>query len=177
MASIISGNAILFLFVALILQGIDADSNRRREIEIKGGPDSVVWVVQLSDLHFSVHHPDRARDFENFVGSVLSYINPSLVLITGDLTGLPLWLSLPFLLIISCFSGFSSFDFVCFCGFAVFFEGSDEMWMWAFFDFGNIRVFEVGIESMLAFSCLKGLNWRCYDACEMSLIKCFASQC
>lgn len=86
MASIISGNAILFLVMALILQGIDADSNRRREIEIKGGPDSVVWVVQLSDLHFSVHHPDRARDFENFVGSVLSYINPSLVLVTGDLT-------------------------------------------------------------------------------------------
>ncbi|KAM0964049.1 hypothetical protein ACFX15_022468 [Malus domestica] len=26
----------------------------------KGGPDSIAWVVQLSDLHFNVHHPDRA---------------------------------------------------------------------------------------------------------------------
>lgn len=46
----------------------------------------MVWVVQLSDLHFSVHHPERARDFRDFVGSSLSFVNPSLVLITGDLT-------------------------------------------------------------------------------------------
>ncbi|KAJ1443587.1 Metallo-dependent phosphatase-like [Sesbania bispinosa] len=57
-----------------------------RVIEVKGGPDSVVWVVQLSDLHFSVHHPDRALDFNKYVGPALSMINPSLVLITGDLT-------------------------------------------------------------------------------------------
>ena len=56
-------------------------------IDVKGGPDSVLWVVQLSDLHFSVHHPDRAIDFKKFVGPALSMINPSLVLITGDLTG------------------------------------------------------------------------------------------
>ncbi|CAO2837485.1 unnamed protein product [Amaranthus hypochondriacus] len=61
-------------------------SSRSRVIEVKGGDDTVVWVVQLSDLHFSVHHPDRALDFRNFVGRFLSIINPSLVLITGDLT-------------------------------------------------------------------------------------------
>ncbi|PON42214.1 Calcineurin-like phosphoesterase domain, apaH type [Parasponia andersonii] len=55
-------------------------------IDVKGGPDSVLWVVQLSDLHFSAHHPDRALDFKKFVGPALSMINPSLVLITGDLT-------------------------------------------------------------------------------------------
>lgn len=60
----------------------------RRAVDVKGGPDSIVWVVQLSDLHFSVHHPDRALDFKNFVGPALSFINPSLVFITGDLTGL-----------------------------------------------------------------------------------------
>lgn len=53
---------------------------------IEGGSDSVVWVVQLSDLHFSVHNPNRALDFNNLVGPALSIINPSLVLITGDLT-------------------------------------------------------------------------------------------
>lgn len=60
--------------------------NRRTVIEVKGGPDSVVWAVQLSDLHFSVHHPQRALSFSQFVGPALSLINPSLVLVTGDLT-------------------------------------------------------------------------------------------
>ncbi|XP_078181605.1 calcineurin-like metallo-phosphoesterase superfamily protein [Carex rostrata] len=59
---------------------------RSAAIEVEGGPGSVVWVVQLSDLHFSVFHPDRARDFRRYVGSTLSMVNPSLVLITGDLT-------------------------------------------------------------------------------------------
>ncbi|KAK9996012.1 hypothetical protein SO802_020698 [Lithocarpus litseifolius] len=62
------------------------NNNNRRVIDVKGGPESVVWVVQLSDLHFSVHNPDRALDFNTIVGPALSMINPSLVLITGDLT-------------------------------------------------------------------------------------------
>ncbi|KAB2037468.1 hypothetical protein ES319_D03G077300v1 [Gossypium barbadense] len=61
-------------------------SSRRTVIDVKHGPDSVVWAVQLSDLHFSVHHPQRAIDFRNLVPPALSMINPSLVLITGDLT-------------------------------------------------------------------------------------------
>ncbi|XP_022744346.1 putative metallophosphoesterase At3g03305 [Durio zibethinus] len=61
-------------------------SSHRTVIDLKDGPESVVWVVQLSDLHFSVHHPDRAIDFKNLVPPALSMINPSLVLITGDLT-------------------------------------------------------------------------------------------
>lgn len=85
-------------------------SSRSRVIEVKGGDDTVVWVVQLSDLHFSVHHPDRALDFRNFVGRFLSIINPSLVLITGDLTGF----SSLFFSLISYFDLF--YPFVClFC--------------------------------------------------------------
>lgn len=57
-------------------------------MEVKSGPEDVVWVVQFSDLHFSVHHPERAQDFQAIVGPTLSVINPSLVLITGDLTGM-----------------------------------------------------------------------------------------
>ncbi|XP_042509399.1 putative metallophosphoesterase At3g03305 [Macadamia integrifolia] len=60
--------------------------NSRTIIDVEGGPDSVIWAVQLSDLHFSVFHPDRAVDFERLVGPALAVINPSLVLITGDLT-------------------------------------------------------------------------------------------
>ncbi|KAL8557788.1 hypothetical protein ACS0TY_005041 [Phlomoides rotata] len=62
------------------------NSNKRQVIELTGTPDDLVWVVQLSDLHFSVHHPHRARDFRGIVGPALSFINPSLVLLTGDLT-------------------------------------------------------------------------------------------
>ncbi|GAB4835356.1 hypothetical protein Ancab_000266 [Ancistrocladus abbreviatus] len=61
-------------------------SSSRKVIDVMGGPDSVVWVAQLSDLHFSVHHPDRAIDFKKLIPPALSMINPSLVLITGDLT-------------------------------------------------------------------------------------------
>ncbi|KAF8388585.1 hypothetical protein HHK36_027262 [Tetracentron sinense] len=60
--------------------------NSRSVRDLKGGPDSVIWVVQLSDLHFSVFHPNRALDFKRLVGPALAMINPSLVLITGDLT-------------------------------------------------------------------------------------------
>ncbi|CAH9051456.1 unnamed protein product [Cuscuta europaea] len=55
-------------------------------IELKGGPEDVAWVVQLSDLHFSSHHPERALDFKDIVGPTLSMVNPSLVFLTGDLT-------------------------------------------------------------------------------------------
>ncbi|XP_010268141.1 PREDICTED: putative metallophosphoesterase At3g03305 [Nelumbo nucifera] len=60
--------------------------NSRAVVNLKGGPDSVIWVVQLSDLHFSVFHPDRALDFKRLVAPALAMINPALVLITGDLT-------------------------------------------------------------------------------------------
>lgn len=53
----------------------------RRVVEVPGEPGSVVWVVQLSDLHLSAFHPERAADFRRHV------VNPALVLITGDLTG------------------------------------------------------------------------------------------
>lgn len=46
----------------------------------------LVWVVQLSDLHFSSYRPMRAVSFKKLLPPLLALINPSLVLITGDLT-------------------------------------------------------------------------------------------
>ncbi|TKY65327.1 putative metallophosphoesterase [Spatholobus suberectus] len=77
--------AIVVVAIA-ILCGICAAASNERVTRVRGGPDSVVWAVQLSDLHFSVHHPNRALDFAKHVGPALSVINPALVLITGDLT-------------------------------------------------------------------------------------------
>ncbi|XP_011626136.1 putative metallophosphoesterase At3g03305 [Amborella trichopoda] len=65
---------------------IKANPTSRSTIDVKGDPHNVVWVVQLSDLHFSVYHPERALQFSEFIGPALKMINPSLVLITGDLT-------------------------------------------------------------------------------------------
>ena len=59
----------------------------RRVVEVPGEPRSVVWAVQLSDLHLSAFHPERAADFRRHVGDALAMVYPALVLITGDLTG------------------------------------------------------------------------------------------
>ncbi|MQL83417.1 hypothetical protein Taro_015882 [Colocasia esculenta] len=64
----------------------DPPYGTRSVVDVEGGPALVVWVVQLSDLHFSVFHPERAVDFTRLVGPALAMIKPSLVLITGDLT-------------------------------------------------------------------------------------------
>ncbi|KAK4278612.1 hypothetical protein QN277_016438 [Acacia crassicarpa] len=91
MSIVVLANLILLIFLsvasssAITITG-NEEEQTKRVIWAKGSPDSVVWVVQLSDLHFSVHHPDRALDFRNFIGPALSMINPSLVLVTGDLT-------------------------------------------------------------------------------------------
>ncbi|KAF3622824.1 putative metallophosphoesterase [Capsicum annuum] len=78
------GNVLFFLLILLF--PLHYSSAERQVIELKGGPDDVAWIVQLSDLHFSVHHPQRAIHFNDIVGPTLSTINPSLVFITGDLT-------------------------------------------------------------------------------------------
>ncbi|KAL5073335.1 hypothetical protein RYX36_012319 [Vicia faba] len=75
----------LFLTTIILAYGIYYCSGET-VIESTQQSDSVVWIVQLSDLHFSVHHPNRAQDFTKLVGPSLSLINLSLVLITGDLT-------------------------------------------------------------------------------------------
>ncbi|XP_021758326.1 putative metallophosphoesterase At3g03305 [Chenopodium quinoa] len=85
MANITIKILVIFSLMAVVFSGQE-NSSSSRLIEVKGGPNSVIWVVQLSDLHFSVHHPDRALDFKKLVSPYLSVINPSLVLITGDLT-------------------------------------------------------------------------------------------
>ena len=78
---------LLMIMLLLLIIPWCAAANPNGVIDVKGAPESVVWVVQLSDLHFSVHHPERATDFTTLVGPALSIIKPSLVLITGDLTG------------------------------------------------------------------------------------------
>lgn len=79
--------SVIAVFLVLLLT-IGRGESKRLVIEEEGSPNDLVWVVQLSDLHFSVHHPQRAQDFTAFVGPALSFIKPSLVLLTGDLTGL-----------------------------------------------------------------------------------------
>ncbi|CAM8945869.1 unnamed protein product [Rhodiola kirilowii] len=88
MRAVVARLVVLWLAVATVAggEGEDGGGGKRVRIDVRGWPESVVWVVQLSDLHFSVHHPKRALDFKNLVGPMLKMINPSLVLLTGDLT-------------------------------------------------------------------------------------------
>ncbi|RZC86958.1 hypothetical protein C5167_030306 [Papaver somniferum] len=78
----------ILLFSIPIVTVFSEPNSRTSFIDLKGGgaADSVIWVVQLSDLHFSIHNPERAIDFKELIGPALSIIHPSLVLITGDLT-------------------------------------------------------------------------------------------
>uniref|UniRef100_A0A453IGF2 Calcineurin-like phosphoesterase domain-containing protein n=1 Tax=Aegilops tauschii subsp. strangulata TaxID=200361 RepID=A0A453IGF2_AEGTS len=46
----------------------------------------VAWVVQVSDLHISAYHPDRAADLVSLLGSALRTIRPHLLLVSGDIT-------------------------------------------------------------------------------------------
>ncbi|KAL6616525.1 hypothetical protein ACP70R_038795 [Stipagrostis hirtigluma subsp. patula] len=83
------GKRLLPLLLALVAAAVappNAAGDEREVAQVSGAPDGVVWVVQLSDLHFSVHHPERAYDFRRYVGPALAMVNPALVLITGDLT-------------------------------------------------------------------------------------------
>ena len=79
---------VLVTLVAAAAAPSAVSRDEREVVEVSGAPDGVVWVAQLSDLHFSVHHPERAYDFRRYVGPALAMVNPDLVLITGDLTGM-----------------------------------------------------------------------------------------
>lgn len=50
------------------------------------GDGDVAWVVQVSDLHLSAYHRERAEDLKKLLAPALNMIRPSLVLVTGDIT-------------------------------------------------------------------------------------------
>ncbi|PKA52355.1 Putative metallophosphoesterase [Apostasia shenzhenica] len=46
----------------------------------------VAWIVQVSDLHLSSYHPERAEDIMRLLAPALRAIQPALVFVTGDIT-------------------------------------------------------------------------------------------
>ena len=47
---------------------------------------SVCWVVQVSDLHLSIAKPSREAELRDWADDVLRAVQPSAVVVTGDLT-------------------------------------------------------------------------------------------
>lgn len=63
--------------------GGDRDYVTRASFTMDG---DVAWVVQVSDLHLSAFHPERAEDLVSRLAPALRVIRPSLLFITGDIT-------------------------------------------------------------------------------------------
>ena len=48
--------------------------------------ENIFWFVQLSDIHVSAYHDSNiASDLKDFIFSIITTINPAIVLVTGDL--------------------------------------------------------------------------------------------
>jgi hypothetical protein len=64
------------------------DSNMESVENVLSDSDNhLVWFMQISDLHISIHHDQtRITDFDEFCKRVLALVQPSVVLATGDLT-------------------------------------------------------------------------------------------
>ncbi|XP_074582885.1 putative metallophosphoesterase At3g03305 isoform X2 [Curcuma longa] len=72
-----------FTFPYASSSSIGAESVVRESFPMDG---DVAWVVQISDLHLSAYHPDRASDLVRLLAPALRVIRPALLLITGDIT-------------------------------------------------------------------------------------------
>lgn len=72
-----------------VFKGLDEDAaaNDKKPHFLDETTDHLMWFVQVSDLHISQFHDDtRIESFELLCNSVLSLIQPRVVLATGDLT-------------------------------------------------------------------------------------------
>ncbi|KAI5064264.1 hypothetical protein GOP47_0020934 [Adiantum capillus-veneris] len=78
--------ALLLCCLSSELQLSHAHSEHGTQVIEANRSEGPVWVVQLSDLHFSSYRPQRAFSFRKLLPPLLTLINPSLILITGDLT-------------------------------------------------------------------------------------------
>uniref|UniRef100_A0A0E0GK38 Uncharacterized protein n=1 Tax=Oryza nivara TaxID=4536 RepID=A0A0E0GK38_ORYNI len=90
MASHLRSPLVLLLLLALhrlcapwLVVADDGASVARSAFSMDG---DVAWVVQVSDLHISAYHPDRADDLASILGPALRAIRPHLLLVTGDIT-------------------------------------------------------------------------------------------
>lgn len=68
--------------------GLSKDYGSPDVVEVENGPPGVVWVVQMSDIHISKWVPERGHALRKSLGRALKIINPAVVLVSGDLTGM-----------------------------------------------------------------------------------------
>ena len=68
--------------------GLSKDYDSPDVVEVENGPPGVVWAVQMSDIHISKWVPERGHALRKSLGRTLKIINPAVVLVSGDLTGM-----------------------------------------------------------------------------------------
>jgi predicted MPP superfamily phosphohydrolase len=93
LSAIVVVGGFFFLYVlsiqATALSKLEIGSNESKTIRKAhdDAPANLVWVVQMSDIHISKWTPERGKALRKSLGHALKLIKPSLVWVTGDLTG------------------------------------------------------------------------------------------
>ncbi|PKU72749.1 Putative metallophosphoesterase [Dendrobium catenatum] len=79
---------LLFFSLFLFLSSADETENAAELVSREFFPmdGDLAWVVQVSDLHLSAYHPERAEELAGLLGSAIRVIRPDLLLVTGDIT-------------------------------------------------------------------------------------------
>lgn len=93
LSAIVVVGGIFFLYVlsiqATALTKLEIGFNEGKTIRKAhdDAPANLLWVVQMSDIHISKWTPERGKALRKSLGHALKLIKPSLVWVTGDLTG------------------------------------------------------------------------------------------
>jgi len=74
------------LVLILFIQLLNFSTFSLESVTENGAYSGLTWFIQISDVHISFKHPERTKDFREFVSKYLKIYNPDLVLCSGDLT-------------------------------------------------------------------------------------------
>ncbi|KAG0447717.1 hypothetical protein HPP92_028187 [Vanilla planifolia] len=72
--------------LAFYFEGVSVAEAETVSREVFPMDGDLAWIVQISDLHISAYHPERADDLVRLLAPALRVVRPALLLVTGDIT-------------------------------------------------------------------------------------------